>query len=73
VATGAYDRERKPAAYARAGVPEYWVVDPTAGAVEVFRDPTPEGYAAVRRLGRQDAVTPPVAPDRPVAVRDLLP
>jgi Uma2 family endonuclease len=27
----------KKAAYARAGIPEYWIVDPDLGRVEVFR------------------------------------
>lgn len=31
-----HDRHRKIDAYARAGVPEYWIVDPDAGTIEVL-------------------------------------
>jgi len=34
--TTRYDRQKKYNAYARAGVKEYWIVDPTKHAVEVF-------------------------------------
>ena len=36
--------------YAEARIPEYWMVDCAAEAVEVHRDPGPEGYREVRRL-----------------------
>ena len=32
-----YDRRAKQDAYARAGVPEYWLADPTARTVEVLQ------------------------------------
>jgi Uma2 family endonuclease len=35
------DRESKAALYARAGVPEYWIVNLAAASVEVYRDPDP--------------------------------
>jgi Uma2 family endonuclease len=41
------DRGTKAALYARAGIPEYWIVNLTETAVEVHRDPDPE--AAVYR------------------------
>jgi Uma2 family endonuclease len=31
-----YDREKKQGAYARAGVPEYWIADPWSSTVEVL-------------------------------------
>lgn len=34
--TAGYDRREKQDAYARAGVPEYWVVDPSAQTIEVL-------------------------------------
>jgi Uma2 family endonuclease len=46
----AYDRSTKQRLYAEARIPEYWVVDCAAEAVEVHRDPGPEGYGEVRRL-----------------------
>jgi Uma2 family endonuclease len=46
----AYDRSTKQRLYAEARIPEYWVVDCAAEAVEVHRDPAPEGYREVRRL-----------------------
>ena len=35
--TAAYDRRQKQDAYARAGVPEYWIVDPLFLEIEVLR------------------------------------
>ena len=45
--------------YAQAGVPVYWVVDRDGRRVEVYEDPTDEGYRRVTfsRLG--DFVSPP--------------
>ena len=46
-----YDRTEKAPRYGRAGIPETWLVDVGAGAVTVYSDPGPEGYA--RRQGRR--------------------
>ena len=46
----AYDRSTKRRLYAEARIPEYWVVDCAAEAVEVHRDPGPEGYRDIRLL-----------------------
>lgn len=37
VSDSRYDRVRKRDAYARFGVPEYWIVDPDADRIEVYR------------------------------------
>lgn len=52
-----YDRTVKIPLYARAGIVEAWVVDLAAGAVEVNRVPTPQGYRDVGRAGRGDALS----------------
>jgi hypothetical protein len=37
----AYDRSTKQRLYAEACIPEYWVIDCAAEAIEVHRDPGP--------------------------------
>ena len=44
-----YDRGFKSRLYARAGVPELWIVDLAGRAIELHRRPTAEGYASVER------------------------
>jgi Uma2 family endonuclease len=74
------DRTRKGRAFARAGVPEYWIVNLVDRVLEVHRQPgrlddarRGWGYRSVRTLGPDDAVSPLAAPGASVAVADLLP
>jgi Uma2 family endonuclease len=78
--TVGFDRGRKADRYAAAGVRDYWIIDLPAGIVEVCREATPrEGieteisYSTRQRHGRGAVFTPLAAPDRAVAVDDLLP
>ncbi len=66
------DREIKLPHYAAAGVPEVWIVDLDAGALEVYRDATPEGYRTGRRLGRGERVSPAAFLDLVIEVDDIL-
>jgi Uma2 family endonuclease len=50
VTTQRYDAA-KAARYARAGVPEYWVVDVPARTVHVHRGASPSGYGEIARHG----------------------
>jgi Uma2 family endonuclease len=43
--TAALDVGAKRDAYAEAGVPEYWTIDPLTRAITVFVEPGPEGYS----------------------------
>ena len=45
--------------YAAAGVPEYWVVIPEERAVEIYRDPTGNGYAVCERLTAGESLLKP--------------
>jgi Uma2 family endonuclease len=73
-------RGRKAAAYARAGVADYWIVDLADRVVEVHREPARPGparrhwgYASIRRLGPGATIAPLAAPAAAVSVADLLP
>jgi Uma2 family endonuclease len=69
----AHDRLRKALLYARAGIPEYWIVDLVRGALEVHRSPSPEGYRSRTVLGSSDTVSPLARPEISLRVVDLLP
>jgi Uma2 family endonuclease len=71
--TLAYDRDVKRPLYARAGIPEVWILDLEARHMEVHREPDGDVYRTRHLAGLDDTVTP----ERPasvgaVAVRDLL-
>jgi len=74
-----YDRTRKAALYAQAGVPEYWVLDLVHRRLEVRRDPVsqrddaPREYASVAVYQPTESVTCLAAPEDPIQVADLLP
>jgi len=40
-----FDRERKGSLYARAGLPDYWLLDLETRVLEVYRQPAPEPSA----------------------------
>lgn len=69
----AFDRGVKKALYARAGIPEYWIVDLAARAVEVYRSPRGVDYRDHRTLDERDSIAPLAPAGAGVAVADLLP
>lgn len=72
-ATRAYDRGRKLAAYAQAGIPEYWILDVPGETLEVCRQPLGEDYAERRILKTGESVAPLAAPTATLLVADMLP
>ncbi len=73
-ATLEYDRRVKAPRYARASVPELWIVVLEDRSVEVHRQPGPDGYAHVQTVGEEEALGVEALPAvAPVPVRDLLP
>ena len=67
-----YDRTVKLALYAEAGVPEYWVVDASVEAIEVYRGPVGDGYREVSRVTGEGAVSPAAFPDVSVSVAEIF-
>jgi Uma2 family endonuclease len=68
-----FDRGRKRAAYARSGIPEYWIVNLPERQIEVYRDPSGSRYRSITLYGEGEAVAPLAAPLAAMPVRDLLP
>ena len=76
----AFDREQKGSHYARAHVPDYWIVNLADRVLEVHRDPAPSAdapyewrFSTLFRLGAADSVSPLAAPRARILVADLLP
>ena len=67
-----YDREVKLPLYARAGVPEVWIVDLNGRRVETYRDPTPYGYRELRYAYPGDTLMPAAFPDVTLKVDEVL-
>jgi len=58
-----FDRTVKLAAYARAGIPEVWIVNRPARRIESYSEPSGDQYAAVRHFGLGETVAPQAFPD----------
>ncbi len=59
------DTEIKRDAYARAGVPEYWIVDPRHRGVVIYSAPQDDGtYAQQQRFGADEELISPTLPIR---------
>ena len=67
-----YDRLVKIPLYARAGVPEVWIVDLAGGVIEVHRRPAGSAYAQVERVGPGSTVSPAAFPDIVLSVDAVL-
>ena len=70
--TAKYDRRKKQAAYASAGVPEYWVVTPKNQTIEVL---VLEGrsYRSLGSFSGCDVLPSQVVPNLPVRVEQFFP
>lgn len=75
-----FDRRHKGSLYARAGLPDFWIVNLVGGVLEVYRDPVPDAatpygwaYRNVATLAAPARVAPLALPSSVVSVADLLP
>jgi Uma2 family endonuclease len=75
-----FDLNKKAPIYARAQVPDYWVINLKDRLLHVHRDPTEDpssasgySYSKVIRLTASDIVSPLFAPAASIPVADLLP
>lgn len=66
------DRDVKALLYARADIPEYWLVDLTADRIEICTVPSDQGYATTHRAGRGQRITASAVEGLTVATGQLL-
>lgn len=66
-----YDEHEKVPMYARAGVPEVWLVDMPHHRVHVFTDPVADGYGQRAARTSKDILNPAAFPDVEIVVSDL--
>lgn len=67
------DGRDKAIAYARNGIPEYWIIDLRHRVLQVSTEPGPKGYGRRRSLTPGENVAPCMVPDIVLDVTDLLP
>ena len=68
-----FDRSVKLRLYAETGIPEYWVVDCVAEAIEIHRAPDRDGYRDVTRVtGGGATVSPQAFPDVTLTLAEIF-
>ena len=68
-----YDRGRKLSAYARAGIPEVWIVSRQDRRIEAYTSPSEEAYSDVRHVGPTETIAPQAFPDVTLEVGQFFP
>jgi Uma2 family endonuclease len=66
------DRRLKSELYARAGVPEYWIVNLVENVVEIYTDPRDGAYENMRTVGSDGKIRLVALPAIEVAVADFV-
>lgn len=75
IADSSVKRDRfKAGLYAKAGIPEYWLVDVSNRTVEVHVEPAPRmaRYRTIHILGKDDVLTTPSLPELKLKVATLF-
>jgi Uma2 family endonuclease len=67
-----YDRDTKVPLYARAGIPEVWLLDVAGQRLEIYRRPSPEGYREIHYPAPTDSIAPVLLPELSLSVASLF-
>jgi Uma2 family endonuclease len=65
------DRTTKLATYAKARVPEYWIIDVSTTTVEVYSDPKGNRFRSKQVMRDGDVLRPTLLPGIEIAIADL--
>jgi Uma2 family endonuclease len=67
-----FDRDVKVPNYARSGIQEVWLWDLEVNCLEVYREPTANGYTSMQKFEREEMVAPLAFPEFEVSVDFIL-
>lgn len=67
-----YDRQVKIPLYAESGIIEVWLVDLVGQYLEVYRQPSANGYQQIQQLRRNQQIFIQALPDLEVSINDIL-
>ncbi|HXH23254.1 MAG TPA: Uma2 family endonuclease [Dehalococcoidia bacterium] len=70
--SSSYEQLTKMPLYARAGVPECWLVDIPHSEIHVFTAPSPDGYKSVATFAGADAIAPAAFPEIRARVEEII-
>lgn len=70
--TAAYDQGLKLAAYARAGIPEVWLVSRNDRRITAATEPAGGAYTVIRHFAAGDAIAPRAFPDLALPVDGII-
>ena len=68
-----FDRRYKAPLYARHNIPEMWLFDLNRRQVEIYAEPSPDGYAPMRIVGMDGILTPTALPQIAIPVSAVMP
>jgi Uma2 family endonuclease len=66
-----YDREVKIPLYARHGIPEVWLIDLQQERVEIYLQPSSDGYRQILRPAKNERIALSLLPDVSILITDL--
>jgi Uma2 family endonuclease len=66
------DRQQKAPIYAKAGIPDYWILDVNTRQVYVFREPTQDGYQQETILTTNTMLAPVAFPNIAIPLNQLF-
>ena len=70
--TLSYDRETKVPLYAKSGIKDAWIVNLKEECVEVYTNPSEQGYDTLRKFRKGMIVTPSCFPDVDISVDEII-
>ncbi len=67
-----YDRDTKIPLYAKAGIPEVWLLDLTSQQIAVYRRPSADGYRTIQFPAPEERISPVLLPELTLSIADLF-